>query len=268
MRLEPKPAAALAAASFALLLIFGAAWPGPGIWLLAAALGCLAAAVAAWWIDTAPAHNRATAQRVAQSPFGAAAPGLAGAHSDRGARQSWPDRVHLAWVVGASGLLALILFVGGALSGGDDQAPAQVALEANPKVIDLSRDSAASSAALPAPAEPTQPINQVGQNSAATAPAAPTPAATVAPPAAVRPIVVADPKPATPVEVQSRAGDAAAVAPAARTIQHTIIEGDTLYGLAIEYDTTVEAIETLNGINAATTTLHLGDILLIPQPDE
>lgn len=265
MRLEPKPAAALAAASFALLLIFGAAWPGPGIWLLAAALGCLAAAVAAWWIDTAPAHNRTTAQRVAQTPFGAAAPGLASARSDRGDRQSWPDRVHLAWVVGASGLLALILFIGGALSGGEDETPAQVALEANPKVIDLSRDSAAPSAPLPAPAEPTQPINQIGQTPAQTTP---TPAQTVAPPAAVRPIVVADPKPATPVEVQSRAGDAAAVAPAARTIQHTIIEGDTLYGLAIEYDTTVEAIETLNGINAATTTLHLGDILLIPQPDE
>ena len=266
MRLEPKPAAVLAAASFALLLIFGAAWPGPGIWLLAAALGCLAAAVAAWWIDTAPAQNRTPAQRVAQTPFGAAAPGLASARSDdRGNRQGWPDRVHLAWVVGASGLLALILFIGGALGGGEDEAPAQVALEANPRVIDLSRDNSPS-AALPTPAEPTQPINQANQTP--TPVSAPTPAPTVAPPAAVKPIVVADPRPATPVEVQSRESDAAAVTPAARTIQHTIVEGDTLYGLAIEYDTTVEAIETLNGINAATTTLHLGDILLIPQPDE
>ena len=265
MRLEPKPAAVLAAASFALLLIFGAAWPGPGIWLLAAALGCLAAAVAAWWIDTAPAQNRTSAQRVAQTPFGAAAPGLASARSDRGNRQGWPDRVHLAWVVGASGLLALILFIGGALGGGEDETPAQVALEANPRVIDLSRDNSPS-AALPTPAEPTQPINQANQTP--TPVSAPTPAPTVAPPAAVKPIVVADPRPATPVEVQSRENDAAAVTPAARTIEHTIVEGDTLYGLAIEYDTTVEAIETLNGINAATTTLHLGDILLIPQPDE
>ena len=64
MRLEPKPAAALGAAAFALLLIFGAAWPGPGFWLLGAALTGLAAAAAVWWLDAAPAQRAAApAQR-------------------------------------------------------------------------------------------------------------------------------------------------------------------------------------------------------------
>ena len=265
MRLEPKPAAALCAASFALLLIFGTAWPGPGLWLLAASLIFLAAAAGAWWLDAAPAQSRvAPAQRVAHTPF-AAAPARPAAGG--GGRLITAESVHVAAIAAAIGVLALILFIGGALSGGDDApAPAAVALESNPRIIDLSRES--DPTALPTPAAgdaaaPAQPITTT------TPPATTAPTATAGTTAAAsqpRPIVVADPEPATPVQVTPRAAEAAA-APPARTVQHTVVEGDSLYGIALEYDTTVDAIEALNGITAATV-IHPGDILLIPQPDE
>ena len=259
MRLEPKSAAAICAAAFALLLIFGAVWPGPGLWLLAAALGCTAAAAAAWWIDPAPRQGRPAAYRTARTPFaapyrhagGGAALGVAGAI---GARGGWtaPERVHLAFVAGASGLLAFMLFVGGALGGGDADAPAAVALDANPEVIDRSRDGdPIALPAVPPPAAAT-PVNP------AVSPAEAEPSN------AARPIVVAAPKPATPVEPQEPEPPAA---PPARTVQHTVAAGDTLYEIALTYESTVDAIVTLNGLSAAAI-IHPGDILLIPQPDE
>lgn len=276
MRLEPKPAAALSAAAFALLLIFGAAWPGPGFWLLGAALTGLAAAAAVWWLDAAPAQRAAApAQRTAHTPF-AAMPRTASAAGGRSAslllpqrgpdgRWVMPEQVHLAFVVGACSLLALVLFIGGAIGGGDD-APttAAVELDANPAVIDRSRDGDPS--ALPTPATPVAQPAQTPTPGATATPAAAA-STTVAPATSQpRPIVVADPKPATPVELKPREAEPTAAAPA-RTVQHTVVEGDSLYAIALEYDTTVDAITTLNEISADTI-LHLGDVLLIPQPDE
>ena len=295
MRLEPKPAAALSAASFTLLLIFGAAWPGPGLWLLAAGLIFFAAAACAWWLDAAPAQRGGAAQRstqrMAHSPFaatmhrpggvavGSMAGGAAGALlPSRAADGRWqmPERVHLSLVMGAIGLLALILFIGGALGGGGDEAVTAVELETNPTVIDRSREGDPS--ALLAPAAPggaapaaqgaatsTAPAAGGGATAAATAPsAAATPSA--APAVQPRPIVVADPKPATPVEVQARE-QAAAVAAPARTVEHVVADGDTLYEIALHYDTTVAAIETLNEITSLTV-IHPGDVLIIPLPEE
>lgn len=225
MRLEPKPAAALSAASFTLLLIFGAAWPGPGLWLLAAGLIFFAAAACAWWLDAAPVQRGGAAQRstqrMAHSPFAAtmhrpgvavgsmAGGGAAGALlPSRAADGRWqmPERVHLSLVLAAIGLLALILFIGGALGGGGDEAVTAVELETNPTVIDRSREGDPN--ALPAPATPAgavpaaqdaatsaAPTAGGGVTAAATAPsAAATPS--VAPAVQPRPIVVADPKPA------------------------------------------------------------------------
>lgn len=277
MRLEPKPAAALCAAAFTLLLIFGAAWPGPGLWLLAAALTCLAGAAGAWWLDAAPAQRRpAPAQRVAHTPF-AAMPRSAGgggrsasnALPQRGPDGRWqmPEQVHAAFVLAGCGLLALILFIGGAIGGGGAETIAEVELDANPTVIDRSREG--DPGALPAPAAlPTAPdaTTAAAATSAGTTAAATTAAAATPPVSQPRPIVVADPKPATPVELKPRESEEAAAAPA-RTVQHTVVEGDSLYAIALEYDTTVDAITTLNGITSDTI-LHLGDTLLIPQPDE
>lgn len=270
MRLETKPAAALCAASFTLLLIFGAAWPGPGLWLLAAALIFLAGGAGAWWLDAAPARSGGGAQRVAHTPFAAAPARPAPAGGGARPQLITPEGVHLALISAAIGLLALILFISGAL-GGDDQTavPSAVELETNPRVIDLSREN--DPTALPTPAAGQTSGQLTGQTAATAQPiATSTPAATAAPPAAAaqpRPIVVADPEPATPVQATPRSADTAAATPPARTVQHTVVEGDSLYGIALEYNTTVDAIEALNDITSATV-IHPGDVLLIPQPDE
>ena len=295
MRLEPKPAAALSAASFTLLLIFGAAWPGPGLWLLAAGLIFFAAAAGAWWLDAAPAQRSAAAQRpsqrMAHSPFaatmhrpgGVAVGGMSGGGAagallpSRAPDGRWqmPEQVHLSLVMAAIGLLALILFIGGALGGGGDEAVTAVELETNPTVIDRSRDGDPSALPTPAAVGGAVPAAQDAATSAAepagggvTAATAPSAAAapSAAPAAQPRPIVVADPKPATPVEVQARE-QAAAVAAPARTVEHVVADGDTLYEIALHYDTTVAAIETLNEITSLTV-IHPGDVLIIPLPEE
>ena len=263
MRLEPKPAAAISAAGFALLLIFGGAWPGPGLWLLAAALGCIAAAGVTWWLDaSSAARTRPVAQRVAQTPFstsprrphgfGVELPGAVGAPWQPAAiGRSLPHRVHVAAVVGACGLLGLVIFIVGAV-GGDEQAdPTTPALAVGPAVIDLSREGGTT--ALTATVRP--PTTEPRASSPAAASAAPT--------AAERPIVVAAPKPATPVELQQR--DTSVAAPVL-TVKHTVVDGDTLYEIALTYGSTVDAILTLNGLSNADF-IHPGDVLLIAQPD-
>ena len=263
MRLEPKPAAAISAAGFALLLIFGAAWPGPGLWLLAAALGCIAAAGVTWWLGAASAERtRPVAQRVAQTPFSASPrrprgfgvelPGEVGAPWRSAAiGRSLPRRVHVAAVVGACGLLGLVIFVVGAVGGDVEADPATPTSAVSPEVIDLSREGGTT--ALTATVRP--PTTEPRASSPTAASAAPT--------APDRPIVVAAPKPATPVELQPR--DTSVAAPVL-TVKHTVVEGDTLYEIALTYGSTVDAILTLNGLSNADV-IHAGEVLLIPQPD-
>ena len=264
MRLEPKPAAAISAAGFALLLIFGAAWPGPGLWLLAAALGCIAAAGATWWLDaSAIARTRPVAQRVAQTPFstsprrprgfGVELPGNIGAPWQAAAvGRSLPRRVHVAAVVGACGLLGLVIFIVGAVGGDQDADPTTPTLAVSPEVIDLSREGGTTAVTATVRPPTTEPRSS-----------SPVAAASAAPTAAERPIVVAAPKPATPVELQQR--DTSVAAPVL-TVKHTVVDGDTLYEIALTYGSTVDAILTLNGLSNADF-IHPGEVLLIPQPD-
>lgn len=255
LRLEPKPAAAICTTAFTLLLIFGAAWPGHGYWLLGAALGLLAAAAAAWRLDSAsPATATAARQRVAHSPF-AAVPYSAGRGRQRGAA-GFPDRVHVALVAAACALLALILFIGGALGGSEETPAPVVEHDENAQIIDLSREG--EPAISPPAADPaTAPTLPTAAANSASAPAAPV---------QTRPIVVPDPKPATPVELPEPDAPPATAGPA-RTVKHTVVEGDTLYEIAERYDSTVEAIMTINGLSNSAI-IHPGESLIIPQPDE
>jgi LysM repeat protein len=83
---------------------------------------------------------------------------------------------------------------------------------------------------------------------ATTAPTA-TPAPTAAPAPTATPAATATPRPtATP-------------APSART-SYTVKAGDTLYGIAQTFGTTVAAIKDLNGLTS--NTIHVGRVLLIP----
>lgn len=47
------------------------------------------------------------------------------------------------------------------------------------------------------------------------------------------------------------------------TVKHTVIAGDTLYSLANRYQTTVEEIKRLNGINEASNLITVGQILIV-----
>ena len=262
MRMELKPAAAASAAVFALLLLFAAVWPGHGLWLLFVALMLIGAAAAIWWFD--PAQTATPSGRVvaATTPFGdpGAMVSPAAAASIGG--------IQTSVVVGGAGFLALILFIGGAIGGGESQVQPTVALQTDVEVIDRSRDG-----------DPTDDDAQPSTPSPDPAATATTPTTTAAIVAAsgaddsdsadaVRPIVVASPRPATPVELQEAdAGDELAAPSAAQSIEHTVVEGDTLYDIAISYGTTVEAIMNLNELDARSV-IHPGDVLLVPEAEE
>ncbi len=49
------------------------------------------------------------------------------------------------------------------------------------------------------------------------------------------------------------------------TVDYTIQEGDTLYGIAIQYNTTVEAIRAANGLDE-NAILQVGQTLKVPEP--
>ena len=51
-------------------------------------------------------------------------------------------------------------------------------------------------------------------------------------------------------------------APAAGGVNHTVVSGDSLWGLARKYGTTIEAIQAANGMN--NTTIRTGQTLTIP----
>ena len=92
-----------------------------------------------------------------------------------------------------------------------------------------------------------KPTDTAGPTATATPTATPAPTVTPAPTAAPAP--TATPRPtATPV-------------PSARTT-YTVKSGDTLYGIAQSFGTTVAAIKDLNGLTS--NTIRVGRVLLIP----
>lgn len=46
-------------------------------------------------------------------------------------------------------------------------------------------------------------------------------------------------------------------------VRHTVGKGDTLFSLAKKFDTTIEEIKKLNGINEASTVIKVGDSLIV-----
>lgn len=255
MRIEPKTAGAFATGAFFFLLIFGLGWPGPGTWLLVFALLFIAAAVAAWWLDGAMVTGgggvvmagggggpfRASNRRGAGRPGDSLLLSLGLPGPDGQGRWVLPDRVHVTAVAGMIGVLAMIIFVGGAINGGGatsepDAVPvvqSNAALDFARPVTDLvpATTDAASAEGVTALTEP-QPIIVV------------TPSTT-------------RPAPARPLEVTS------ALADPAQMFTYEVVAGDTLYDLALTYNTSIDAIMTANGIGEFDT-IRVGDRLLIP----
>ncbi len=255
MRIDPKTAGIISAGSFFFLLIFGLGWPGPGAWLLVFSLLFIAAAAGAWWLDGAMVTTTGGGAVVAAqgaSPFGRGRSGGRGAGRtgdskllslglpgpDRSGRWVLPDKVHVTIVAGLIGALALFIFIGGALGGGGTDAPAAVpALQPNP-ALDFAQ-----------PVAPAPPSTLTGS---ATTPTAEEPA-----PIQLEPPATTRPEPARPLEASG-----AATTPAETTV-HEVVAGDTIYDLAITYDTSIDAIMNANGITQLDT-IRVGERLVIP----
>ena len=266
MRLNIKPAAAVAGGAFLLLLILDLVWPGHGAWLLVFGLLVAAAAGAMWWRDRAQmlAGDRPTEPPPLSS---VSAYGISGAGLQMHSRRV-QGGVPLAFVLAPISALSILLFVGGAIGSGEPEVVAQVApLEGEVSAIDRSRDGESSTLQVNPPAT-AQSAQTSPTTTAASTP--PTPSTTEstqsqqASSAPVRPIVVSAPKTAAALEEEE--AETAALE-AIRTIEHTVEEGDSLYEIALEYDVTVEAIMDLNGLDA-NTYIHPGDVLRIPLSDE
>ncbi len=84
--------------------------------------------------------------------------------------------------------------------------------------------------------------------------------------AALAPITVEQPTTSRPAPRAPVVAENVARAQGATTV-HKVVSGDTIYDLAITYNTTIEAIMTANAINEFGT-LHVGDELIIPAPPE
>ena len=103
---------------------------------------------------------------------------------------------------------------------------------------------------------------QIGDVVRIPAPAAPTPTPTPSPTPSPTPTPTVTPTPTptpsptpTPEPTPTRTG----------VVEHTIVPGDTPWGLAVAYDVTVDAIMALNpGLDA--TGLQIGDVVRIPAP--
>jgi len=165
--------------------------------------------------------------------------------------------------------LAILLFVGGAIGSADatGEEPLTV-LEEDVSAIDRSGDSELSA---PQAAPVSSREVQLSQTSSVSSTSSPHQTSTAAADeesvsqnqqaaAPVKPIVVAAPKAASP------AADEAAedlVPESANTFEYTVEEGDTLYDIAVRYNSTVDAIMNLNKLDAYSF-IHPGDVLLIP----
>lgn len=278
MRLHPKTAGGFAAGAFLFLLIFGIGWPGPGTWLLVFALLFLAAAAAAWWLDASALHG---ARAIAVSgvsggahpfPQRSAARGRVGARRTgprRGdslllslglpgpdARGRWvlPDTVHITVIAGLTGLLALIIFISGALGGDPPQSEPVPTVQPN-TALDFSRPltpALGPTTSTASTASSTTPTTTGAQSATAGSGTNPAPIV-VDTPSTPRP-APAQPVNAVPVDQTPQ-----------NSITHVVVEGDTIYDLAITYNSTIDAIVLANDIGESDT-LDIGHDLIIPVP--
>ncbi len=57
--------------------------------------------------------------------------------------------------------------------------------------------------------------------------------------------------------------------PGSGVTSYTVVEGDTAFGIALEFDTTVEALEQANGVTAGgLDDLQLGQVIKLPPPGQ
>jgi len=261
VRIEPKTAAVYAAGSFFFLLIFGVGWPGPGTWLLVFSLLLIAAAAVAWWLDGALVPQQRAGAVLASAggstPFGGRSRSSRGAGRkgdsfllslgfpgpDTNGRWVLPDRVHLTALAGAVGMLAMIIFVAGALGGGSGESAATIAETQTAPALDFADASAP--AALAGDGTLISPATPADQLTAQTSPIV------------VETQSALQPAPARELEAPDT------LPTADGTVVHEVVSGDTIYDLAITYGSSIEAVLAANGLGE-NSTINIGDRLLIP----
>lgn len=72
---------------------------------------------------------------------------------------------------------------------------------------------------------------------------------------------------AKPHEKESPSATTTTEAKKPNYLEHTIKSGDTYYGIALQYDTSVEKIKKLNGVSVDDNNLQVGVVLKIPTKD-
>ncbi len=265
MRIDLKSAAMLAATAFALLIVFGAVWPGHGVWLLALALVLCAAAAVLWLRETQAesasqgvptAHFSPFADAVAYSRSANRPPSFSRSHALTPARG-----IPLAALVAAIGAVALVLYVGGATAGSGEAAQQAMTLGSDVEVIDRHSTDFGTGSTQTGTGDPGS--NSEVSSETATAP--------------LRPIVVEDPSGTTPLS--QRGGQFATTAESTRTddesaagtltpdpdtFTYIVESGDTLWDIATRFDLDVSVLIDLNGLSNAD--LQIGDELEIPEP--
>lgn len=258
MRLNLKPAAALAAASFSLLLFLSTIGPGPGLWLLLLALVLAFAAIALRYRDN-----------IARPPDPYATDGLplasVGAFGLAGSRMTSTRQasggVPIAAVIAPVALLALILFGSDALRSDAATPTTSVALQADVSAINrLGEGEPNNQVASEQQVDAANPTVTPPQNSIALADSDSDQTASAT--TQVRPIVVSAPRPATTSELE--AASAQAAPSSLDATEYVVAEGDTLYGIAERYESTVDAILELNRLSEQSF-IHPGDTILIPR---
>ena len=265
MRVKLKSGAAAAAAAFLLLLLFHLTWPGHGIWLLVVGLLIGIAAAALWWRDRTLSAQSAHTGR-GHSPFSdVGAFGLSGTASSSMSQNT--AGVPMYAVLAPTAMVAILLFIGGVI-GSTEQAPTETvtALQQNVTAIDRSRDGEPTTQQVPPPAAAS--TSQTTDTNASSASSSSTDQSSTEQSqqtAQVKPIVVAAPKAASPAEDEGDGADL--VMESANTIEYTVQEGDTLYDIAVQYNSTVDALMNLNDLDPSSF-IHPGDVLLIPVQDD
>ena len=267
MRINLKSAAASAATAFLLLFVFSLTWPGHGIWLLV--IGILTGLIAAYlWrrdrflLDQDPYTPTNTSAFTNVGAYGLAGPQI---EMSRQPVVGLP----LAGLLAPVSALAILLFVGGAIGSAESTVQeATTSLDQSVSAIDRSRDGEPTTPLVDPPStsqaqQTSTTVTSVArpQNSTASPQASTESQQSAAP---VKPIVVAAPKAASPAEDASQEVDL--TPEAANTFEHVVEEGDTLYEIAVRYDSSVEAIMNLNQLDSFSF-IHPGDVLQIPLSD-
>ena len=255
MRLDVKSASFLATGAFLLLLIFGVAWPGSGVWLLVLGLLTLFVSLIVWWIDSATVSSSSVI-----SASGGYSPGRATFRGGNPSRRSrllylglpgpddsghWvlPGSVHITLVAGAIGILALIIFIGDAVGEqGSGTAP--------PSVAEQPLDSGAIDFDKPVTLDPTAPLDPAAEPAASSRDPIDVQGPTNPQPGLARPIEVVNAPRETP-----------------NTVLYEVVAGDTIYDIASALGSSVNAIIEANDIGEFDI-IHVGQILLIPLLDE